>query len=170
MNTLLNANLACLQQGIDLLTRLPEAEYRAPCEALFNSSIGGHLRHNLDHYAAFLAGVGDGEIDYDARGRDRTVEADPAAAIALMRRLQAGLEQLAGCDLDQPLRIRMDDGGDSSWSATSLRRELQFLLSHGIHHYALIVAIAGGRGFGDFPENFGIAPSTLSYQRAGQGA
>ena len=57
-----------------------------------------------------------------------------------------------------------DDGEDAEWSQTSVRRELQFLLSHTIHHYALIVAIAVRHGIVDFPEGFGVAPSTLNYK------
>jgi uncharacterized damage-inducible protein DinB len=170
MNTLLAANLDCLRQGIELLQKLPESDYAVPCPGLFGSSIGGHMRHNLDHYAAFTAGLPAGAIDYDARQRDPAIERDPAAATALMRRLIGQLEALADADLERPLRIRMDDGGDSSWSASSLRRELQFLLSHTIHHYALIVSIATRSGFNGFPRSFGIAPSTLNHQRAGQSA
>lgn len=166
MNSLTSANLACLQQGIDLLESLPEGTYACPCPDLFGSSIGGHMRHHLDHYSAFIRNLAAGEIDYDARERESAIESNPQVAIALMRRLIAEIGTFGEADLDRTLRIRMDDGGDSSWSATSLRRELQFLLSHTIHHYALIVAIATRFGICRFPENFGIAPSTLHYHEA----
>jgi uncharacterized damage-inducible protein DinB len=169
MNSLVAANLSCLEQGIELLEGLPRAHYSRSCEAIFKSSIGGHFRHNLDHYLAFLSGLESGEIDYDAREREPEVEANPDRATRLMRELMSELSDLGEADLDQFLRIRMDDGGDSTWSDTSLRRELQFLLSHTIHHYALIVAIAGNFGLTTFPDQFGIAPSTLHLREA-QGA
>lgn len=164
MNSLLSANLACLQQGIELLEAIQLADYTRPCEDVFGSTIGGHIRHNLDHYAAFLAGYAAGAVDYDARERDMMIERDPDTAKRLIGDLVGQLRALEGEELDRPMDVRMDDGDDSSWSRTSLRRELQFLLSHSIHHYALIVAIAARYGFKDFPEGFGVAPSTLHYQ------
>jgi hypothetical protein len=41
-------------------------------------------------------------------------------------------------------------------------RELQFLASHTVHHYALIAHLARDRGVGVAPE-FGVAPATLDY-------
>lgn len=164
MNTLVAANIACLEQGLAFLNSLPPGRYGESCPEVFGSSIGGHMRHNVDHCAALLAGLPDGEVDYDARERNPAIEVEPQAAAGVLLKLREGFEALAETDLDQPLRIRMDDGGGSDWSATSLRRELQFLLSHTIHHYALMVSIAARQGMQSFPEGFGVAPSTLSYQ------
>lgn len=169
MNSLVSANRACLQQGISFLESVPRDIYGRSCEEVFNSSIGGHIRHNLDHYAAFLDGFEDGRIDYDARRREADIEEDPLAAVELSRRLLEQMSGISEADPDRPLEIRMDDGGDSCWSRTSPRRELQFLLSHTIHHYALIVCIATRYGVSDFPESFGIAPSTISYRKSGRG-
>jgi hypothetical protein len=164
MNTLIDANIACLEQGIELLLNLPSPDYSRNCPEVFNSTIGGHLRHNLDHYLAFVGGESGGEIDYDERERDCAIEEDPLEAVKVMKGLVAHIKQLSEADLNRPLKIRMDDGGDSTWSQTTVRRELQFLLSHSIHHYALVVSIATRYGFNEFPEGFGIAPSTIHFQ------
>ena len=166
MNSLLAANLSCLRQGISFLESLPEPLYSRPCNDLFESSIGTHMRHNLDHFACFVLGVGSGRIDYDARKRNECLETNPAEAIILMEWLLQSLQLLEGRDLGEQITICMDDGGESAWSSSSLRRELQFLLSHTIHHYALIVAIATRHGHRQFPENFGIAPSTIHHLAA----
>ena len=51
-----------------------------------------------------------------------------------------------------------------AWSESTVARELQFLVSHTIHHHALIAAIL--RLESHTPaEGFGIAPSTLKYER-----
>ena len=163
MNTLIDANLASLRQGIGFLPKLPAELYSRKCPELFNSSICGHLRHNLDHYLAFVSGQPSGSIDYDDRQRDGNIEADPEAAVRAMEGLAGKLEALRFASPDDSLKIRMDDGGDSTWSQTTLQRELQFLLSHTIHHYALVVSIATRFGYDDFPDGFGIAPSTLHY-------
>lgn len=168
MESLITSNVACLEQGIDYVRQLPAGLYGRTCPDLFGSSVGGHLRHCLDHYAAFLDGFSACEVDYDTRERDPVVERDTERAVAWMESLSQRLEALDGRDLDTRLRIRMDDGGCPEWSATSLRRELQFLLSHSIHHYALMVAVAGRLGHTAVPEGFGVAPSTLRHQaRAG---
>lgn len=169
MNSLIAANISCLRQGIELLGRLDPSLYDKKCPEVFDSSIGGHFRHNIDHYMAFMESFSGGEIDYDARERDPEVETEPVVASSKQEQLAGWFESLQGADLDRSLRIRMDDGGDSTWSKTTLRRELQFLLSHTIHHYALVVSIATRFGYHDFPENFGIAPSTIHYH-AVQGA
>lgn len=166
MNTLIEANLSCLEQGITLLEAISPNVYARKCPEIFGSSIGGHFRHNIDHYIAFMDGFESSEIDYDSRERRETMEEDPSEASRVMARLSIFLKKISGEDLDQPLRIRMDDGGDSSWSQTTLRRELQFLLSHTIHHYALVVSIATRYGINEFPDGFGVAPSTLHYREA----
>jgi len=166
MNTLIEANLSCLEQGTTLLEGISPNVYARKCPEIFGSSIGGHFRHNIDHYVAFMDGFESSEIDYDSRERRETMEEDPLEASRVMSRLSIFLKQISGEDLDQPLRIRMDDGGDSSWSQTTLRRELQFLLSHTIHHYALVVSIAARYGINEFPDGFGVAPSTLHYREA----
>ena len=166
MNSLIDANISCLRQGIACLGDMPADWYTRPCDPVFGSSIGGHFRHNLDHLTALLDGYSQGRVDYDARQRDPSVETEPRAAMDLMERQIGQLKAMDGADLDAEFRVRMDDGGDPSWSRTSLRRELQFVLSHTIHHYALIVSIATRFGQTRFPAGFGIAPSTLTY-RAG---
>ena len=50
------------------------------------------------------------------------------------------------------------------WGASSLSRELQFLLSHLVHHQALVAVML--RVYGFVPtEEFGVAPATLENRR-----
>jgi uncharacterized damage-inducible protein DinB len=165
MNTLIEANLSCLQQGIELLNNLSGDIYRRKCATVFGSTIGGHFRHNIDHYLAFKDGFTERRVDYDARQRQLAIEEDSGIANEAMTELIHFFMEIGDDDLDLPMEIRMDDGGDSTWSKTSLRRELQFLLSHTIHHYALVVSIASRYGIERFPEGFGVAPSTLHFRQ-----
>jgi uncharacterized damage-inducible protein DinB len=166
MDHLIADNVACLEQGMQLLQQLSPELYVRPCATCFNSSIGGHIRHNADHYEQFLAGFGSGRIDYDARSRRAEIEGDPAVAAAALGELRAGLEALASDNLDRALEVKMDGGASAAWTKTSVRRELQFLISHTIHHHALIVAIAGAHGYTELPPGFGVAPSTLKHRAA----
>ncbi|MBP6670575.1 MAG: hypothetical protein KA180_14065, partial [Gemmatimonadales bacterium] len=51
-------------------------------------------------------------------------------------------------------------GSEPDWSDSSVKRELQFLVSHTVHHYALIKELLRREGF-DPGAEFGVAPSTL---------
>jgi hypothetical protein len=57
-------------------------------------------------------------------------------------------------------------GGGAVWCRSSVSRELQFLLSHTVHHYALIAMTLRAAGV-ELDEELGVAPSTLAYQRSG---
>jgi hypothetical protein len=52
----------------------------------------------------------------------------------------------------------------SCWCRSTVARELQFLLSHTIHHYALIALVLRLQGF-TTGEEFGVNPSTLRHWR-----
>ncbi|QYY37341.1 DinB family protein [Ruficoccus sp. ZRK36] len=166
MLQLVHDNVRCLCQGIDLINSLPEGEYTRRHSECFGSTIGGHMRHNLDHYERFMQDWRSGRIDYDARSRDPGVESDPALALNRLLEIKAGLEAVGESDLDASVTVIMDSGGDPSVcgpSRSSVRRELQFLISHTVHHYALITVLCQLRGIETAPD-FGVAPSTLRYR------
>jgi len=158
-------NVVALRQGIDLLSGLPVNSYTQRAPACFNSTAGGHFRHIIEHYVSFLQGTETGEIDYEARARDPLIENDPAYALAQLESIADRLERLPA---DAVLNVRSESTpitAPANWCATSTLRELEFLLSHTVHHYALIGVICqlAGRSL---PKDFGMAPSTLRHLRA----
>ena len=169
MEFILHDTIACLKQGIQLLGSLTPDQYVRPHANCYHSTIGGHLRHNLDHFLCFQGGVESGKIDYDARTREEFLESDPEYAARKMEDLIEFLGSLQGEDLNRSLEIKMDSGAShpetGHWSRSSLRRELQFLISHTIHHYAFIATLCSEDG-SNLPENFGVAPSTLRFRNA----
>ncbi|MGJ3242269.1 MAG: DinB family protein [Opitutales bacterium] len=168
MASLLHDNANCLEQIRRLLTDLPGEAYRCAHPAVFDASIGQHLRHVVDHYEQFLGGLDEGVIDYSRRSRRQAVETDRSTAVGLLEDQQAALRRLAeaGLDLDEPVEVHEEaDGADAAPAASTLRRELQFLLSHTVHHCALIGVICRQTEQA-LPEGFGIAPSTLRYRAA----
>lgn len=170
MDAILKDNLDCLKQGLDLLDTLEPSVFPRPAPACFNSTIGGHFRHNFDHYTQFVEGLAAQEIDYDSRLRDNLLETDLGYAAGRFRNLVDKLEALDGQDLDLEVTVKMDSGSDApDWSRSTIRRELQFLLSHSIHHYALIAVICCANGVAT-PKSFGVAPSTIRHQQANAGA
>ena len=59
----------------------------------------------------------------------------------------------------------MDDASDGDVTASSIGRELGFLLSHTIHHCALIAVMMRLRGLAT-PPGFGVAPATMRHRDA----
>lgn len=172
---LISDNIACLKQGADLVRRCDAGSYARKVEHCFNSSIGGHIRHIIDHYHCLIGGISDSEgfideirprIDYDARQREARIETDPQSGVERIDEICALLQQL-DAGPNPVVAVKMDTGSDAEdvWTRSTLQRELQFLLSHTVHHYALIATIGKIIGI-PMPGHFGLAPSTLRY-RAG---
>ena len=160
-------NLAFLEQGVELLEQLTAEQYVHSNPPLYQGGIGPHLRHCLDHYFSLLDGLGTGHIDYDLRERDERIETDPAVATQTIRQLIQGLQSLGPAHDSLALEVKMDCGSteDEPWAASSVKRELQFLISHTVHHYAIIAMICRDQGI-EPAAHFGVAPSTIKYQQA----
>ena len=163
---LVQDNVRTLEQGIHLLEGLDDAVYARPEPRLASSGIGSHVRHCVDFYERLLAGIAAGRVDYDARERDERLETDRGHSLGRLRSLVTRLRELASVEGEHPLHVRMDSAADADedvpWTASSLDRELQSLISHTVHHYALIAMVLriGGR---ETATDFGVAPSTLRY-------
>lgn len=161
-------NIHYLAQAIDLLESLDDETYAKPYPPFFTSGIGGHLRHNIDHYRSLLGGLGTWKIDYDARERSPRVETDREYAVRQIRDVIEKMRRISEADTDVPVLVKMDSDAEaeatSDWRRSTVGRELQYLISHTVHHYALIAVLA--RLHGVYPkEDFGVAPSTVRYQR-----
>lgn len=159
-----NRNIHFLLQGQDLLASLDRETYAASNGG--RSPIGAHVRHVVDYYRCFLRGLESGRVDYDARERDPGIEADPERASAAIQDL---VDRFKGLDRDgreKPLQIKVDTREDEDlvWSRSTVARELQFLVSHTVHHYALIAMQLRQQGI-DPGKSLGVAPSTLEHQR-----
>jgi uncharacterized damage-inducible protein DinB len=158
-------NLRVLRQAVAVLQRMDDATYRSGGAFPGVSPVGVHFRHVFDHYRAFLSGLAEEAIDYDARNRQVPLETDRRLAIATALGFLTDLERIPASLADRPMRVtvRSVAGEDESpdWSQSSLKRELQFLVSHTVHHYALIGELLRRSGF-DPGAEFGVAPSTLA--------
>ena len=161
------ANVHYLEQGVDLIRRLNDEIYSNRTESPYPGGVGAQFRHCLDFYDCFLRGLDSGQIDYSRRERDTRVETDRHHAIA---RFQAVSEQLAGLSaehLERPVRVKAEGSarGAPEWGSSSPARELQFLISHTIHHYALVANLLVMQGFdlGQEFSSFGVAPSTQEH-------
>ncbi|CAB5116691.1 hypothetical protein D3OALGA1CA_2308 [Olavius algarvensis associated proteobacterium Delta 3] len=162
---LIQENLAALQQAVDLIEQITDDQYTSNDHPIFKSGVGKHVRHILDFYAAFLGGEDD-RVNYDARQRSSDVETNRKAAIDKIHETMGSLKRVT--HPDTKLVSKNDDCGERDpaieYSPSSVGRELQFLASHTVHHYAIVAMILHSLGV-SIPKDFGIAPSTLAYWR-----
>jgi uncharacterized damage-inducible protein DinB len=160
--------VALLRELAGVVAQLtPEQYTRRGDDAFFKGTIGGHVRHCLDHARSLLDGLSTGVIDYDHRIRGTTIETDPIAAREEIRRLRHLAEDAATRCAAAPVRVVImptRDGASIELGST-LGRELTFVLSHTIHHNATIKGMAVTMGVA-LPTAFGYAPSTLAHQNA----
>jgi hypothetical protein len=160
-------NIELLRQGITLLGEISDEVYSAAGQGHETSyRVGPHLRHCVDAYSCLLVGLEDRLVDYDGRGRDPRLESERSAGREALGRLVEGLGRLAGVDPETELRVRVDTPagatGPEATSHSTLHRELQFLVGHTVHHFALIAMILRQNGV-DPGREFGVAPSTLAH-------
>jgi uncharacterized damage-inducible protein DinB len=152
-----------LEQARALALRLDPAEFACAHAICYGSSIGQHLRHCVDHVESFLQGLQDGKIDYDLRIRGSESETNPEAAA---RRIDESVKQLRHLRPDESsvVMVKLDCGevGDP-WRHSTVGRELQFLVSHLVHHFAIIAIMCRTQGI-EPQHEFGIAPSTLRHR------
>lgn len=157
-----------LEQCETFVREVPGNVYASESQVLPGGTVGKHLRHVLDHYAAIvepdvLRGVQ--EVDYDHRDRDTPMETDRDAAIARVAALRERVAGLGRVSEATGLRVRVmvtGDGGEAVLGST-LARELAFATHHAVHHQAMMKAIAGEFGVEAGPE-FGKAPSTINHE------
>lgn len=158
---------AILEQCARFIQAVPESMYARESRAIKGGTIGKHVRHSVDHFAAALSCLeGGAAIDYDHRSREVPMETSPAVAVRAIAEIRARLESLGvGAD-ERPVKIRVMLAGDGTEAtlSSSLGRELHFAFHHAVHHHAMLKAIAGEFG-AEAPADFGLAPSTINYER-----
>ncbi len=164
----ITANIAILEQMLSVLTDITDRAYAQTDDRLHFRGVGGHIRHCLDFYQAFLAGVPAGLIDYEKRGRDTRFETNREYAVGAIRGTIATFQRISEFLYNEPILVIHETAGtvpeETAFSESSIVRELQFLVSHGTHHLALIGLAL--RGFGlRLDPSLGVAPSTLAHWR-----
>lgn len=131
------------------------------------ASIGAHIRHILDRFHCLFAGLPVASIDYDDRKRDREIEHNLEAARFALATVKRRVEQLAQQPSSNGLitvREAVLPAGPAVQIPSTLERELMSLITHSIHHLAVIVLIAKSFGH-QIDDDLGKAPSTLVFER-----
>jgi uncharacterized damage-inducible protein DinB len=164
--TLLSPLTAVLRQIEGLIESMTDAQYGTSPVGAVTGGVGGHVRHCLDHVEALLTAVETGDLDYDRRERGTPVETCRVAALAAIRSLSRRLLDVPAYSGEWPIRLTFLAGRDARVTVeTTVGRELAFVLSHTIHHNALIAVMARTLGV-PVPHRFGYAPSTPTPEAA----
>ena len=158
---LLRFNRELLDQALDLV-----ALHDRPHAPPYASHAGAHLRHVIEHYEALLLRPLGEPLAYDNRPRDRELERCTLRARARLRRLQQRLQGWTRATLDTPVRVLSRGGlvGEFEFATvSSLGRELMFLASHAVHHFALLQVVCREHGLA-MGSRFGKAPATVAHE------
>lgn len=168
---LIDHNIATLLEAGTLLDSISVDEYCLTDDSKNTSSIGKHIRHVLDHYSCFKNGLALQKINYDHRVRDPRIENDPDFAIENIFDICRSLVDLKEKFSEKP-NISSDPlivccsssphQPECIETISTIGRELSFLQSHAVHHFALIKLLLQDSKL-SVDENFGIAATTVNY-------
>jgi hypothetical protein len=150
-----------LHQLRQMIVRLDDDDYIMSPPGRTTGGIGGHVRHCLDHVAALLTGTCTGLCTYDRRRRGTEVETSRAAAIEATTEAMIRLLGLDATTLESEVFVetQLDPSGTMVVARSSVGREVAFVVSHTIHHNAIIAQMMQTRGLA-FAPRFGVAPAT----------
>ena len=155
------ALVALLKDMRAVIDGLDDVEYAMPAPGRSAGGIGGHVRHCLDHVGALLAAADTGLCAYDRRARNTDIETNRAAAMRSADDLAAAIARLDARLLEHDVLVetQIDHSGASITTRSSVGRELIFVISHTIHHNAIVAQMLRARGVRIGPR-FGLAPAT----------
>lgn len=170
-NSLVEENAHAIGQLVGLLDELPENLYRQCFGSRKQHVIGKHVRHIIDHYSALLSATSSpgALLDYEQRERDLSLETDRRAGANRLSEILRTLRSRFSAGHAQGLAMWHTSDDQAQVVTTSVDRELVFLVSHTIHHMAIIGMLAEQAGV-EVSVEFGVHPSTLRYlQRQARG-
>jgi hypothetical protein len=149
-----------------MLERIDDDSYTAPAPGRSSGSIGGHVRHCLDHVTALLSATRSGLCTYDRRARGTDVERRRLSALRRIVDLEAEVASLAPDVLDVPIAVetQSDTHGAMVVTRSTVAREIVFVSSHIIHHNALVAHLLAVHGT-HMGTRFGVAPATPSHRQ-----
>jgi len=153
--------LTLLYQMGKTIERVDDHVYAAPAPGRTSGGVGGHVRHCLDHVSALLSATRTGVCEYDRRRRNTAVETSRGAACTRIAELTSALVCLDALVLDDPVLVesQLEPGGAMILTRSSVCRELAFVISHTIHHNAIVGQILQSHGVA-VDSRYGVAPST----------
>lgn len=128
------------------------------------STVGGHVRHVLEFFQSFILSIDSKVIDYDNRNRNKMMEVNREYAISILDKILCEVDKISEEMLSEEVTVKESVSIEFKASASSsFGRELMFLVSHLVHHMAIIKFMIP-KGDAGFDDDFGKAPSTQIYE------
>ena len=167
----------CIDQKNWILNMISPDDYIKMHASPYNGSVGGHMRHSMDHFSRLIAttikaqtGTGVAYINYDDRERNTTIECDKDAAIKDLHRISADINRLLASDrgVDGGALVARFIGDCSTGETydldTNFTRELSFVCHHATHHLFFCKMMMEVMGYDVSGSNIGVANSTILHQ------
>lgn len=148
-----------LDDLLDLLGQLSDADYSNPCPELSDATIGEHMRHIIEMFQCLEAQYDTGIVNYDLRERNRRIQTETHFAVSKISQIKN--------DIDKPnknIELQQIVDGEEIRIDSNYFRELLYNLEHCIHHQALIKVAIRQHATLSIHENFGVARSTIEYR------
>lgn len=158
-----------LEQLDEVLEQIKGEDYSRPSAILSNSTIGQHTRHTLEFFICLNEGLHQGEVNYDKRKHDPTIQEQRDLARRIITELKQFVAQHTA-DRPMTLAVSYDPATDAPLSIpTNYFRELAYNIEHAVHHMAIIkIGLRDVAPYVQLPAGFGIATSTIRHQQSQQ--
>lgn len=163
MNSSHKAQIIALK---DLVLSTSKDQYTAKIDVLPHSTMGAHVRHLLEFFDCFLSGFEKKEVDYQNRKRDLNLEEIPSKAVEKCDEIILAFSKLS-LNANDLIIVWSEMDEKPQKLKSTIAREIEYLFHHMVHHLALIGVYLRSQGR-DIPENFGVAPSTISFWETSQ--
>lgn len=149
-----------LEENIQLLRQLTNAELTTKNLKLSQATIGEHIRHSIELLDCLLSNYEIGIVNYDVRQREIKIQTDINYAITILENQVKNIEKP-----NKSLSLVHCSFSESELLPTNYYRELLYNLEHSIHHQALIKVALFSFPHIKISDSFGVAPSTLAYRK-----
>jgi hypothetical protein len=146
----------------NLLALIDTSAYQFKNLFLGKVSIGQHTRHIIELLQCVHNGYESGQIDYNHRKRNLTLETDKEIAAEAISDL---ILNISKPNKTLQLSVEKVCEEDISFVMTNYFREIVYNTEHTIHHKALIKVALHEMNLNMVDENFGMAYSTMQYQK-----
>lgn len=163
---MISSQLEIIEQGKQYLHSISDLQYREIVKPHFTSTPGAHVRHILDHYYALMKQQ-TGVINYNIRQRFSSLEKSRFDALQAFEKIADWLGTLTTEDLQSKVSVITEisvSEQENFTTESTLERELIFVSSHAVHHYAILKIMASLQGIA-LDAGLGLAPATATFER-----
>jgi len=166
MNINSTANELLLQLE-EVVGQLNQKEFTTPSIQLSHATVGQHLRHTLEFFICLIDASNSGKLNYDKRRHDNYIQEDKNLALSVIKTIRDFVNRNnENFDLEFEVDYSITDDAEVLNMTSNFYRELAYNIEHAVHHMALIkIGIKEINPAFHLAENFGVASSTIRYQR-----